>query len=200
MFYNFRNYLILLLTTGFILSGCVIGSALGDVAVSAISSQCTFPTTIPTSLVNVSKVSNSTTTLVESGACVIDSSTGLVWQQNPSATKLFYYQASSTSLPQGLCGYIDWRLPTYTELSGLFNESGVTDVFTNIQTGATDYYWTQTFVTLGNDSYTAYVVVNVDESINYTPNNQIDKNYMFPVRGSYTTTTTNASCFTITNN
>jgi hypothetical protein len=99
--------------------------------------------------------------------CVRDNVTGLVWEvktvggaRNATST----YRASlgfvgdpttvngyiATVNAANLCGFNDWRLPSFEELHGLMNYGNgeglfiTASAFPNTQTGAGDWYWTST--------------------------------------------------------
>jgi len=60
---------------------------------------------------------------VLSGAGVLDKETGLVWEQSPSATPLFWEHALNICRARNIGGRRGWRLPTLEELYSLVDDT-----------------------------------------------------------------------------
>ena len=120
----------------------------------------------------------------ESGDCIADNLTGLMWTQNanlPNETKT-WQQALDYANNLSLCSYTDWRLPNVNELESLVN-AGQGRVstwlnwqgFTNVQS---HYYWSSTTnaertdLTWNVGMHTSYLIW-LEKS---------DDNYVWPVR------------------
>jgi hypothetical protein len=125
----------------------------------------------------------------ESGDCVTDNLTGLMWTKNSnmpgggfSWQGALDYVANTVNSGAGTCGYSDWRLPNRKELRSLVDYSSynpalpVGHLFTNVQA---NWYWSSStvasytgsaWVVSMNDGYMSYNV----KSVNY---------YVWPVRG-----------------
>jgi len=80
------------------------------------------------------------------GAAVLDRETGLVWQRSPASYQTGQNGASIGCINQGTGGRGSWRLPSYQELTSLFEYAGqfgnlpAGHPFQNLQAG--QYYWT----------------------------------------------------------
>ena len=125
---------------------------------------------------------------IESGDCVTDNLTGLMWPKNANLSngpktwqEALDYGASINS-GTGLCGYHDWRLPNRKELRSLIDYSKSFPSlpeghpFTGVQSGS---YWSST--TFADNTGTAWGVNVWYGSINYP--NKSDVVNVWLVRG-----------------
>ncbi len=105
---------------------------------------------------------------VESGDCVIDRLTGLMWAKNArlAGSALGWADAMAYAGSLSLCGYRDWKLPNRKELRSLadYSQSGpalpaghpfsgvMTHYWTSTTTGSTDQAWV---MNMGNGTFAA---------------------------------------------
>ncbi len=119
----------------------------------------------------------------ESGECVTDNLTGLMWAKSanlPNETKT-WQQALDYANNLSLCGYTDWRLPNRKELLSLIDFSKYNPAlseghpFTNVRS---DIYWSSN--THANNTSVAWDVY-MSSGIMYV-SNKSDNYYVWPVR------------------
>lgn len=59
---------------------------------------------------------------ISEGECIVDKLTGLMWSASATKSKnITSITQANNEIPQILCGYSDWRLPTIIELRSLHN-------------------------------------------------------------------------------
>jgi hypothetical protein len=118
------------------------------------------------------------------GTTVLDTSTGLMWQDTNNANTTLYNWQNAITYCEGLSldGYSDWRLPNYNELWLLSdkneNAPAINSSFSYV---SQDNYWTST--TYKGNSSNAFIVDFSDAS-----SAQYAKNltyYVRCVRGGY---------------
>jgi hypothetical protein len=86
-------------------------------------------------------------TLVMGGAAVVDSKTGLVWEQSPDVQHMGWWDASDYCRGRTTGGQGDWRIPTKEELAGLVDPLQADPAlpeghpFSNVKSAI---YWTST--------------------------------------------------------
>ena len=111
---------------------------------------------------------------------VLDTFSGLVWQDNAIGIKMNWTDAITTCENLELGGYSDWRLPNYNELYQLSDRSrynpAISPVFVNVTSSV---YWSATI----NAS-----VTSAAWTVNFSGGdddwyNRADSNYVRCVRG-----------------
>ena len=87
----------------------------------------------------------------ESGACVTDNLTGLMWVKDANFSGLKTWANALISIKDlTMCRYSDWRMPNSKELFSLVDRSQSNPAlptlhpFTNVQSGIDDLYWSST--------------------------------------------------------
>ena len=89
---------------------------------------------------------------------VLDKNTGLVWEQSPEVTPLFWFLATIHCVGRTVGGMVGWRLPSVVELKSVQDPSLAApfvpaSVFTGVQP---TFYWSAT--TVADFPTTAWVV------------------------------------------
>jgi parallel beta-helix repeat protein len=126
---------------------------------------------------------------IESGDCVTDNLTGLMWPKNatlsnaPKTWQQSLDYVASMNSGTGLCGYHDWRLPNRKELRSLIDYSKSYPAlpeghpFTDVQSG-NNYWSSTTFAVNTGDAWNVHVWGG---SLSYA--NKSDAFNIWPVRG-----------------
>ena len=78
-----------------------------------------------------------------SSSCITDNVTGLTWQRAFKPGLTFAQGQASATTDRGVCGKIDWRIPTVNELLSLMNFSltGVSSINADASEPMTGAYW-----------------------------------------------------------
>ncbi len=89
---------------------------------------------------------------------VLDTSSGLMWQDNAVGMTKSWATAISNCETSTLGGYTDWRLPNYNELYQLIDRSryspAISPVFQNTASDANKYYWSSsTYATATSNAW-----------------------------------------------
>jgi hypothetical protein len=126
----------------------------------------------------------------ESGDCVTDNLTGLMWTKNgniPGGTLTWQealdYVADTVNSEAGTCGHSDWRLPNVNELNSLVNAEQFNSAdwlngqgFANVQA---NWYWSSsTYAYSPNHAWIVPMAV-----VPIPSNVKSSGNYVWPVRG-----------------
>lgn len=107
---------------------------------------------------------------------VLDTKTGLIWEQSPSQDSSYWWIAAHKCLTSTTGGQFGWRLPTVSELSSLLDPNNYNrlpyDHPFKVETGVP--YWTQTG--LPDEPALAYAI----EFGDYSPIDFQNKNNQLP--------------------
>jgi len=114
---------------------------------------------------------------------ITDTSSGLMWQQRGSTTKMYWEDALIYCENLQLAGYNDWRLPNINELQYLVDYKQVTQPLINkdfFPDTFNDYYWSSTTST-SNKNF-AFCLYFAHGNFVYSPKNELTR-YVCAVRG-----------------
>lgn len=120
------------------------------------------------------------------GNCMTDSLTGLMWVRSPDATARTWQQSLDFTYNLELCGATDWRLPNVNELESLVNSEVANQAsflngegFIGVQA---DTYWSSTIYTgFSSSSLPSVWVIAMDDG-GLGPIDRSASRFVLPVR------------------
>lgn len=137
-------------------------------------------------------------------ACTTDNLTGLMWvrdiqySSSPFTAKITGFSNVISAINTlnsggGYCGHIDWRLPNVNELISLVNYGAVNPAaylnnsgfFSNVQTTASDNYWTSSVSGNSTQNVFSFIQVNFEKgrATRGVLNSTSGSAFVWPVRG-----------------